>query len=295
MSLRGGFDECSNGNEFEATELVRKRYRRQEVNDCFGIDRNCFIAIVCCLVLTGILFLAVIAFVILLLSGVFALPAVAPLFVDQNGNLLPTHLNENGEVLVSLELNALNNNILGYSTTDDTTTLRRTVTDTEVIMGNTASLMRGYLDPNARVSLYVRGGDVEISNKLYVADAYIDNDLHLEGSLISSQQYTPSDPKLKHNIEPLYSEKQNIWHEFDKIHPISFQYKEDHDELIHFGFSAEEIQQVFPNLVSPFTSSHDGHEYLSVRVNEIIPLIFVAMKENKQKIESIEEKIREIQ
>jgi len=89
-----------------------------------------------------------------------------------------------------------------------------------------------------------------------------------------------SDRRKKKNIKynPISSDK------LDDINVVSFEYKGENEN--HIGFIAQEIEELYPQLVKK-----DEHGYLSVKYLEIIPLLIDYNKNLKKKIIDIEEKI----
>jgi len=89
-----------------------------------------------------------------------------------------------------------------------------------------------------------------------------------------------SDRRKKKNIKynPLSSDK------LDDINVVSFEYKGETEN--HIGFIAQEIEELYPQLIKK-----DEHGYLSVKYLEMIPLLIDYNKNLKKKIIDIEEKI----
>ena len=114
----------------------------------------------------------------------------------------------------------------------------------------------------------------------------------LKGGVITSQQskpldirnyiradriYTRSDIRLKNTIEELGD---NDLDKLNKLVPKSYNFK--NDNIKHFGFIAQEVEKVFPNLVS---TDNDGMK--SINYLEMIPLLL-------HKINHLERIIKEL-
>ena len=114
----------------------------------------------------------------------------------------------------------------------------------------------------------------------------------LKGGVISSKQsnaldirnyircdrfYTRSDIRLKGDIADL---DDNDLDKLNKLVPKSYKFKKDN--IKHFGFIAQDVEQHFPNLVST-----DNEGMKSINYLEIIPLLL-------HKINSLERKLEEI-
>jgi len=89
-----------------------------------------------------------------------------------------------------------------------------------------------------------------------------------------------SDRRKKKNIKynPVSSDK------LDNINVVSFEYKGETEN--HIGFIAQEIEELYPQLIKK-----DENGYLSVKYLEMIPLLIDYNKNLKKKIIDIEEKI----
>lgn len=127
----------------------------------------------------------------------------------------------------------------------------------------------------------------------------------IDGTLVSS-----SDARLKEDVQPLSENASNRGAEvldvLESLTPVSFRYKKmeeetklaideegedlETDELPnpvmekeHFGLIAQELQEVYPNLVY-----EKDNGYLAVNYVELIPVLMQAIKELNAKVESLE-------
>ncbi len=109
-----------------------------------------------------------------------------------------------------------------------------------------------------------------------------------------------SDRRFKKNIAKLDNIKDAVFKlipsQYTHIKEASDKFK--FDDSLHFGFIAQEVQKVFPNIVRPVDSQ--GH--LGIMYTEIIPLLLEALKEedaivkeSTAKIEALENKVAEIE
>ena len=103
----------------------------------------------------------------------------------------------------------------------------------------------------------------------------IPNDLLVLGSINN-----PSDIILKDNIEQI-----NI-DDFNKLNPISFTFKDDDKNKKHYGFIAQELEIVYPELV---TNTELG--FKSVNYIEMIPILLSQMKNMQMEIDKLKEDI----
>ena len=113
-------------------------------------------------------------------------------------------------------------------------------------------------------------GDVFITPADSKKNVLIKTDLIVEGSITNY-----SDITLKKNIEKISKENnENILN----LEPRIFTYKNDVKEQKHFGFIAQDVEKIYPNLVS------NQAGYKSVNYIEIIPLLICKIKEMQDEI-----------
>ena len=90
----------------------------------------------------------------------------------------------------------------------------------------------------------------------------------------------PSDIILKDNIEQINIE------DFNKLNPVSFTFKDDDKNKKHYGFIAQELETVYPELVS---NTELG--FKSVNYIEMIPILLSQMKNMQMEIDKLKEEI----
>jgi hypothetical protein len=73
------------------------------------------------------------------------------------------------------------------------------------------------------------------------------------------------------------------------IHPKSFTFKNDLTKSTHFGFIAQEIEQVFPNLVKT-AIGEDKRECKCVNYLEMIPLLLLKIQDLQAQIDELKSK-----
>ena len=93
----------------------------------------------------------------------------------------------------------------------------------------------------------------------------------------------PSDIILKDNIEQI-----NI-DDFNKLNPVSFTFKDDDKNKKHYGFIAQELETVYPELV---TNTELG--FKSVNYIEMIPILLSQMKNMQIEIDKLKEEINKM-
>ncbi|MFC0603134.1 tail fiber domain-containing protein [Winogradskyella pulchriflava] len=122
---------------------------------------------------------------------------------------------------------------------------------------------------------------------------YSNGDLAHTGALINA-----SDRKLKTNISTINNSLENIM----RLNPATYLIRENYQKTMNmsssqqFGFIAQELQEVFPDLVSrnihPGATKQDASiEYLGVNYIGLIPVLTKGIQEQQATIETLEEKV----
>ena len=102
----------------------------------------------------------------------------------------------------------------------------------------------------------------------------IDNDLTVTGSIFNT-----SDERLKENISNISVD------EIDRlmlVKPKQFLYKNRFDKRVHYGFLAQDIEKIYPNLVD-----NNASNYKRVNYQEFIPLILSKMQNMQNEIDEL--------
>ena len=110
--------------------------------------------------------------------------------------------------------------------------------------------------------------------------------LDIRNYIRANRFYTRSDIRLKNNIEEL---NDNHLDRLNRLVPKSYGFK--NDGLEHFGFIAQEVQVLLPQLVS---EGVDEHKTLALDYNSIIPLLTKAIQEQQDMIEKQDAVIKEL-
>lgn len=104
----------------------------------------------------------------------------------------------------------------------------------------------------------------------------INNDLIVTGSIFNA-----SDERLKKNITTLVDD--NCEDNLFNLNPIHFNYKNDVKDKKHYGFLAQDVEKLFPELVE----NNNISGYKSVNYQEFIPLILFKMKKMQNEIDEL--------
>ena len=121
---------------------------------------------------------------------------------------------------------------------------------------------------------------VPTNNINLIPTVMIPKDLLIIGSIIN-----PSDINLKTNIEELNIKKDK----FHSLNPVSFTFKDDEQNKKHFGLIAQELESVYPELV---TNSELG--FKTVNYIEMIPILLSQMKSMQLEMDKLKDEINEL-
>ena len=110
---------------------------------------------------------------------------------------------------------------------------------------------------------------------------FIPKNLIVEGSI-----FNPSDNILKENIETIDSTDST---DLLKLNPVKFQFKKDNKHKKHFGLIAQELETVYPELVSDNSIGFKTVNYI-----ELIPILISQIKTMQKDIDTLKSELNEI-
>ena len=113
-------------------------------------------------------------------------------------------------------------------------------------------------------------------------------DLVVQRSIYASHFYYTSDERLKNNV----SEIGNALDKIDQLKGVSFSWKDGGKKSM--GFLAQEVEKVFPELVS-LEKEEDPNSYKSVEYANLTAPLVEAVKELKKRDETNKQKITELE
>jgi hypothetical protein len=112
-----------------------------------------------------------------------------------------------------------------------------------------------------------------------IRPVYINSDLYVNGSI-----FNPSDYILKKDIQSISREKtDNILN----LNTVSFKFKDDVNAKEHYGFIAQEVENLYPELVK---NSEMG--YKTVNYIELIPILVSKIQDLNKEIQELKEKLQ---
>lgn len=112
---------------------------------------------------------------------------------------------------------------------------------------------------------------------------YITGDMYLDGNII-----TPSDITLKEDIEVINEVNTN---KLMEIKASKFSFKNDTSKHIHYGFIAQEFEQLFPELVY-LKPDRQNNNIKAINYMEVIPLLVSKIQIMQREIDELRSKIK---
>jgi hypothetical protein len=137
-------------------------------------------------------------------------------------------------------------------------------------------------DRNVSLARYTGNDKFYITN--HVGNVVLESDYDVEmdcdeirmnGTVIHS-----SDRRWKTDIRPV----DNIVDRVMDLSSVEFTWKEKEDNRTHYGLIAQEVEDVFPNLVS---ADEQGYKY--VNYNELIPILLKVVQDQQREIDALKQ------
>lgn len=154
----------------------------------------------------------------------------------------------------------------------------------------------------ASVKQFIVGGPPQLwrtinlpsaSNVLVITPTQGYNNLFIPGTIfVGNSVVNVSDSKMKTHIEEVPKTEIN-----NLLHLNTKKYKYLNDDKTHYGFIAQEVEEILPELVINSVNLGDDGTYESIKsINylEMIPLLVSKIKEMQNQINSLEERINKI-
>ncbi len=138
---------------------------------------------------------------------------------------------------------------------------------------------------------------------------YFEGNVRATGVMTATNFTTSSDIRFKKNIQDLRSKRTSILENLEKLNPVEYDLQQvyvdaisnsdstvqkrglfiEEDEMMqkkHFGLIAQEVQEVYPNLVY-----EDGEGYLSIDYIGLIPVLIESAKELSDRVKTLENEL----
>jgi hypothetical protein len=122
--------------------------------------------------------------------------------------------------------------------------------------------------------------------------------LNSSGNLYVTGSYSNSDRALKENIVTLPNQLEKV----KQLNPVSFDWKEkteDGSTQSSIGFVAQEVEELYPNLVTKPEEDTDAEQgsrtkYKTLNYPVMVSILTKAIQEQQEQIETLKQEIREI-
>jgi hypothetical protein len=118
------------------------------------------------------------------------------------------------------------------------------------------------------------------SYRLYI------NDNGFIANMYANAYYYASDRKFKENINTISGALDLV----EKFRGVTYTKKGDEEQKLHMGVIAQEVEEIFPSLVTK-TKDHNEEEYLSVSYGNMAGLFIEAFREMKEKLNEANKRI----
>lgn len=118
--------------------------------------------------------------------------------------------------------------------------------------------------------------------------AYLVGETYIDGCINTLSLYNPSDMRLRENVMPLSqaTRGQSPLAKLQNLEVVEYNMKrpssKEVSDRLHYGVSAQELQEIYPNLVK---EGQDG--YLKVNYVEMVPLLLRSIQELKQELDEL--------
>jgi hypothetical protein len=123
----------------------------------------------------------------------------------------------------------------------------------------------------------------------------IQGDLNVNGTIYGTIA-TPSDITLKENISDLENLDKSLTENLMKIKPKKYYYKAS-PSVSRYGFIAQELEELYPELVSKIfseknnTPDQNNVSIKAIRYNDMIPLLLLKIQQMQGEIDELKTKI----
>ena len=105
-------------------------------------------------------------------------------------------------------------------------------------------------------------------------------EMHVKGDIAGFSTALSSDRRLKKDIVDIEEDEIN---DIDKLHPVTYSWKDDDSNKKHYGFIAQDVQKIYPHL----TETKIMGEYLTINYNELIPVMVKQIQNLKKEVDTL--------
>lgn len=132
-----------------------------------------------------------------------------------------------------------------------------------------------------KVINYPLSNFINVITPTKIRNLYIPGNLYVDGIIVN-----PSDETIKQDISPIPT---NISNQILNLQPCSFTYKDDLNKHTHYGFLAQDMEQIYNPLVTDMPNNKAGINHI-----EIIPLLVGKVQTQQQEINQLRSELSDI-
>ena len=159
-----------------------------------------------------------------------------------------------------------------------------------------ASGIRFYIDPNVGPNIPV-GQPVSLNERLRITNSGLvgintgppSYMLHVNGNLASIGYTNLSDIREKENIN--YTTVPGLSTVL-QLKPATFDYKGNNNLKNNFGFIAQDIQNILPNLITTGIDNENTDARLSLKENNLIAILVKAIQDLKAELDTVKQELQ---
>lgn len=116
------------------------------------------------------------------------------------------------------------------------------------------------------------------------ASVYIPGNLQVDGTIYGTVQAIPSDSRVKENVNTISLDTVNYLLD---LQAKQFTYIKDSTGELHYGFIAQDVEEVLPNLIGKVYDQKINSSIKTVNYLEIIPLLVAKIQDLQSQINEL--------
>jgi len=148
-------------------------------------------------------------------------------------------------------------------------------------VGTTSTYIKTF-NPNVTPQTWIYGtynNNKTITTAIPKTDVYIQKDLYIAGNIVQL-----SDERFKQNIGPL---PENTCELLMQVTPCRYEFIERLEDGSHYGFIAQEVEKIFPDLVKTTIDITSKKEKKAVNYLEFIPLLLLKIQDLQKQVDEL--------
>lgn len=108
------------------------------------------------------------------------------------------------------------------------------------------------------------------------------------GDVVAFNTPYPSDVRLKSNINDYHFDQEKI----HRIRPVTFNWKKNPEYGNDLGFIAQEVEQIFPELIGEFKMMNDETSYKTIKYQKMIPIMVKTIQDLLVRVKELEDLVK---